>query len=78
MLSKAINIIDHGLRAALDHRVETTIVSNLDSLYDYMSRQLIQANITNDVHILSQVSDLLMELTIVWKQIDPDLRSHYE
>ncbi len=75
MLSKAINIINEGLRAALNHSVEPTISADLDRLYDYMSRMLIKANVTNDVRLLSQVNVLLLELTVVWKQIDPELRS---
>lgn len=75
MLSKAISIIDEGLRAALNHNIEPTISADLERLYDYMSRRLIKANITNDVRLLSQVNDLLLELTVIWKQIDPELRS---
>jgi len=78
MLSKAINIIDEGLRAALNHSIEPTISADLERLYDYMSWRLIKANITNDVHLLSQVSDFLLDLTVIWKQIDPDIRSQYE
>lgn len=78
MISKAIKIIDNGLHASLDHRFDPTLSGNLERLYEYMSSRLIKANITNDVSILSEVSGLLMELTIVWKKIDPELRSHDE
>lgn len=73
-ISKAINIIDTGLNAALDHRVAPEISGNLARLYEYMSARLIQANMTQDVSILSEVGDLLKELTVTWQAIDPQRR----
>ena len=75
MISKAINIIDTGLNAALDHRIAPEISGNLARLYDYMSACLIQANITQDTGILSEVGDLLMGLTVTWQAIDPQRRA---
>lgn len=74
MISKAINIIDTGLNAALDHRVAPEISGNLARLYEYMSGRLIQANITQDVSILSEIGDLLKDLTVTWQEIDPQSR----
>lgn len=75
MISKAINIIDSGLRAVLDHENGLEIAAELEQLYDYMSRTLLKANMTNDPELLTHVDELLMNLSGVWKQIDPQHRA---
>ncbi|WP_029710913.1 flagellar export chaperone FliS [Serratia fonticola] len=71
MLSKAINIIDNGLRASLNHEIGTSIAADLDSLYEYMSRTLLMANLKNDPAQLTHVDELLMKLAATWKEIAP-------
>ena len=68
-ISKAIRIIDDGLRASLDKEAGGEIARNLDSLYDYMSRRLLEANIKNDVQILDEVRGLMADLRDTWNQI---------
>ncbi|QJE00952.1 flagellar export chaperone FliS [Massilia forsythiae] len=68
-ISKAITIIDNGLRASLDQDAGGEIAANLDALYDYMSRRLLQANLKNDVGMLDEVHRLLGELRGAWVQI---------
>ncbi|MDN4035777.1 flagellar export chaperone FliS [Massilia sp. YIM B02443] len=68
-LSKAIAIIDNGLRAALDKSAGGEIAANLDALYDYMSRRLLEANIKNDIAILEEVHGLMADLRGAWVQI---------
>ena len=68
-LSKAINIITNGLRAGLDHEVGGEIAANLDSLYDYMTRRLLQANLHNDLSAIDEVSTLLNNISDAWKEI---------
>src|SRR3954464_1266400 len=46
-ISKAIMIINAGLRASLDHNVGGDIAASLDALYDYMSSRLLTANLNN-------------------------------
>ena len=69
-ISKAINIIDNGLRASLD-RNAGEVAQNLDSLYEYMSRRLIEANLKNDQAMLEEVITLLADLKGAWDAIDP-------
>ncbi len=48
-LSKAINIIENGLRVSLDEESKDELTQNLIALYSYMVRRLLQANLRNDV-----------------------------
>jgi flagellar protein FliS len=68
-ISKAILIIDSGLRSALDKKAGGEIAEGLDSLYEYMSGRLVIANINNDPAILEEVQRLLMELRDAWNAI---------
>lgn len=68
-ISKAITIIDNGLRVSLDREAGSTIAENLDALYDYMSRRLFQANLQNDVAIVDEVHGLLADLREAWAAI---------
>jgi flagellar protein FliS len=68
-LSKAILIIDSGLRAALDKKAGGEIAEGLDSLYEYMSGRLLTANIDSDAGIVEEVQRLLIELRDAWNAI---------
>jgi len=68
-ISKAITIIDNGLRASLDKKAGGEIAQNLDALYDYMSRRLLQANMKNDIAIIEEVHGLMSDLREAWVQI---------
>jgi flagellar protein FliS len=68
-ISKAISIIDNGLRASLDKEAGGEIAANLDALYDYMSRRLLHANLKNDVTIIDEVHGLLADLRGAWLEI---------
>lgn len=70
-LSKAINIIDNGLKAGLDNEKGGEIAENLSSLYDYMIRRLMLANLRNDVEAVEEVEGLLTNIADAWKQISP-------
>ena len=68
-LSKAINIIENGLRASLDKKAGGGIAVNLDALYEYMGDRLLQANLKNDIGLLEEVQNLLSELRGAWNAI---------
>lgn len=68
-LSKAITIIDNGLRASLDRQAGGEIAANLDALYDYMGRRLLEANIKSDAGIVEEIHGLMSDLREAWVQI---------
>ena len=68
-ISKAIAIIDSGLRASLNKEVGGEIAISLDALYDYMGRRLLAANIENQPAILDEVHGLLADLKGAWEAI---------
>ncbi|UMR30731.1 flagellar export chaperone FliS [Massilia sp. MB5] len=68
-ISKAIQIIDNGLRASLDKEAGGQIAESLDALYEYMSARLLTANIENKPEILEEVRGLLADLRDTWNQI---------
>lgn len=68
-VSKSIDIIESGLRAVLDHEAGGEIAANLDDLYEYMGRRLMQANLHNDAGILDEVDRLLADLASAWAQM---------
>jgi flagellar protein FliS len=67
-ISWAISIID-GLRMSLDMEAGGEIAKNLESLYDYMSRRLYEANTNNDTAIIDEVSGLMREIQEAWDGI---------
>lgn len=68
-ISKAIQIIDNGLRASLDKEAGGQIAEGLDALYEYMSARLLAANIRNDLGMLEEVQRLLTDLRETWNAI---------
>lgn len=69
MISKAIMIIDHGLKASLDMNAGGDLAIKLQALYDYMTHRLLVANIQNNIEIVNEVTKLLSELHGAWKEI---------
>ena len=70
MIGKATMIIG-GLQSSLDRNQAPDYVDNLDRLYDYMQRRLLEANLKNDVGLIDEVMDLMKTLRNSWQEIDP-------
>ncbi|CAM3555186.1 flagellar export chaperone FliS [Aeromicrobium ponti] len=65
-IQKAQNIIQE-LMVTLNMDLE--ISQNMMSLYDYINRRLIEANIKNDAAILGEVESLVTEFRDTWKEV---------
>jgi flagellar protein FliS len=67
-IGSAISILE-GLKASLDHEKGGDLAHNLEDLYIYMERRLIDANRGNDTSLLDEVSDLLKQIKEAWDAI---------
>jgi flagellar protein FliS len=68
-ISKAIGIVEEGLRGALDEKAGGEIAANLASLYEYMGHRLLQANLQDDTAALDEVCSLLRDLKVAWEDV---------
>ncbi len=73
-ISKAIAILSE-LSATLDHEIGGEIAANLESLYDYMIRTLLAANIQDDASKLAEVREMLSGLRDTWLDAIDKVRS---
>ncbi len=69
----AMSIIN-GLRTSLDLDAGGPIAVNLDDLYAYMTRRLIDASAQNDPDALGEVIDLLLEIKGAWDAMPDEVR----
>ncbi|MFM9885199.1 MAG: flagellar export chaperone FliS [Burkholderiales bacterium] len=67
--SRAVSIIEEGLRASLDKNQGGTLAESLDGLYEYMSQRLLLASMRGDVNGFLEVKKLLSELRGAWSSI---------
>lgn len=71
-ISKAIRIIEEGLRASLDKSQGGEIAGSLDALYEFIANRLVQANFENKSEYIEDAQRLLGELRGAWLAIDPE------
>jgi len=84
-LIKAQDIINE-LLCSLDFEKGGPIAKNLDSLYNYMLRRILHADIKKDIRTIDEVIEMLNELKFAWeeifykqdKNIEPDLAEFNE
>jgi flagellar protein FliS len=67
-LGKALDIIIN-LRACLSMDDGGEIANNLDALYDFMIRQVSEANLENKPEPIDDVIEILREIKSAWDQI---------
>lgn len=65
-ISRATRIVI-GLKGSLDFEKGGELARNLNDLYDYSTRQLLKANLRNDVTLVQEVKGLLGEINSAWK-----------
>jgi flagellar protein FliS len=68
-VSRAIRIVDEGLRAALNLNDGGALAADLHALYGYIAVRLTQANLNNDEGALDECSQLIEPLRTAWTQI---------
>lgn len=66
--SRAIRILDE-LRDSLNMEAGGEIAANLDRLYEYMSRRIVEGNLRDDPAALDEVLRLLGEIRSAWDGI---------
>jgi flagellar secretion chaperone FliS len=65
-IQKAQNIVSE-LMVTLN--MDAEVSKNMLSLYDYLNRRLMEANVQNDVSILSEVEEFILDFRDTWKQV---------
>ena len=75
-ISRSIAIID-GLRMSLNKDMGGELARNLDDLYDYMARKLLEANSQDKPKLLDEVSSLLAEIKDAWDAIPESAIASY-
>lgn len=68
LLGRVMDIIA-TLQSSLEHEQGGDISANLDRLYDYMNRRLLEASSTNDITMIDEVMSLLLEIKSGWDGI---------
>lgn len=70
-ISKAVRIVDEGLKAGLDMRAGGELAEHLNALYAYITMRLTQGNLRNDVNALDECVRLLTPIRDAWVTIAP-------
>ena len=71
-LSKAIDIVDSGLKASVDQEAGGELAKNLVATYDLVIRNLLLANLNADLEKLALAEQLLTNVAEAWRQaVDP-------
>lgn len=69
-IDRALAIL-HALQGTLDHSQGSEIAANLDSLYDYMQRQVLLASARKDTELLDEMASLMRDIKDGWDGIGP-------
>lgn len=67
-IGKALDIVA-GLRGSLNFEAGGEIAANLDALYEYLERRLLQANLEADAGMLDEAATLLRQVKEGWDGI---------
>ncbi|MGE4244071.1 flagellar export chaperone FliS [Ramlibacter sp.] len=75
-VSRAMRIIDEGLKASVETRGDAELAANLRALYEHMVSRLFIANLHHSDVPLAEVARLLGELRTAWSEIAPRADGH--
>lgn len=70
-ITRAIRIVDEGLKASLNPAAGGELAGNLANLYTYVATRLMSANLRNDADLLEECTQLLTPLRDAWAAIRP-------
>jgi flagellar protein FliS len=68
-VTRAVRIIDEGLKAALNLNAGGPLAADLSDLYAYTTLRLTQANVRNDEKLLDECLQLIQPLHEAWLAI---------
>ncbi len=68
-VTRAVRIVDEGLRAALDRKTGGKLADDLAALYAYVTVRLTQANLHNDPAALDECVRLMEPVKTAWMAI---------
>ncbi|MBN1238764.1 MAG: flagellar export chaperone FliS [Gammaproteobacteria bacterium] len=68
LIGRAIAMVE-GLRSALDVERGGDLAANLEALYAYIERRLLEGNLRGDAAALDEVASLLREVQSGWRAI---------
>ena len=71
-ITRAVRIVDEGLKAPLDVAAGGELAHNLAALYAYVTLRLTHANLNNDAEALDECMRLLEPVRSAWLAIGPD------
>jgi flagellar protein FliS len=74
-ISKAVRIIDEGLKAGLNLKDGGKLADDLSALYAYVTVRLTQANLRNDEAALEECTRLIQPLREAWAAIGPKVEA---
>lgn len=70
-ITRAVRLLEEGLKAGLDMERGGEVARNLRALYDYCTQRLTHANLHNDAAAIEEVQRLIAPVAEAWKQIGP-------
>jgi flagellar secretion chaperone FliS len=68
-LSRAVRIVDEGLKSSLDVKGGGELATDLQALYEYITMRLTQANLRSDEKPLDECLSLIQPLREAWNSI---------
>jgi flagellar protein FliS len=68
-ISRAVRIVEEGLRAGLNMKEGGPLAQELHSLYGYINLRLTHANLHNDVAAIAECAALMQPLYDAWQAI---------